>query len=382
MLPEPYRWIEEGFEPEGDPHLLRAIARDLAAAGDLAGAATVYDRAFGIAPEDTAIAAERAGLLDQLAVIEHGLRFRYVPGGPFLMGSRDGDPDETPLHPVWVSPYWISETPVSWAAYCALMGWTEPPEGSPPEAEDEDEEDEDNDEEMAGFHLHEANKIRLQYCEDQTTTARDWHAHAPGQVWQSGTGTQTSQELFGAPARDDPEAAWSYATKPMVAVGWQEADELAARLTTPAVRYTLPTEAQWEKAARGGRIGARYPWGDDPPTREVCDFNNFGAFAIRPMRALPPNGYGLYAMCGGVWEWTRDWYDREAYRHAADRDPDGPPQGEERVLRGGSWADCAEAVTVTFRMSGGSTTWRQAKWGAYVTPTIGFRLCRTVVGSQ
>ncbi|MFO0929135.1 MAG: SUMF1/EgtB/PvdO family nonheme iron enzyme [Gemmataceae bacterium] len=73
-------------------------------------------------------------------------------------------------------------------------------------------------------------------------------------------------------------------------------------------------------------------------------------FAIRPMRALPPNGYGLYAMCGGVWEWTRDWYDREAYRRAADRDPDGPSQGEERAA-GGSWADCAEAVTVTFRMS-------------------------------
>ncbi|MFO0929136.1 MAG: SUMF1/EgtB/PvdO family nonheme iron enzyme [Gemmataceae bacterium] len=221
MLPEPYRWIEEGFEPEGDPHLLRAIARDLAAAGDLAGAATVYDRAFGIAPEDEAIAAERAGLLDRLAVIEHGLRFRYVPGGPFLMGSRDGDPDETPLHPVWVSPYWISDTPVSWAAYCALMGWSPPPEGTPPEEDDDEEE-------RAGFHLHEANKIRLQYCEDQTTEARDWHAHAPGQVWQSGAGTQTSQELFGAPARDDPEAAWSYATKPMVAVGWQEAEELAA----------------------------------------------------------------------------------------------------------------------------------------------------------
>lgn len=369
MLPEPYRWIEEGFEPEGDPHLLRAIALDLIDTGDLEGAATVYDRAFGIAPEDDAIARERAELLDRLAVVEHGIVFRYVPGGPFLMGSRDGDPDEQPLHPVWLSPYWLAETPISWAAYCALLGWSSPPDGAPPgEAA--------NEREMARFHLHEANKIRLQYCEDQTAHARDWHAHVPGQLLQGGGRTQTAQELFGTPEREDPAAAWTYATKPMVAVAWQEAEELAARLTTLAVRYALPSEAQWEKAARGGRIGARYPWGDDPPTAERCDFANFGAFAIRPMRALPPNGYGLYAMCGSVWEWTRDWYDHDGYRAAADRDPEGPASGEERVLRGGSWADCAEAVTVTFRMSRGSSSWRQANWGGHLAPTIGFRLCR------
>ena len=168
----------------------------------------------------------------------------------------------------------------------------------------------------------------------------------------------------------------------MVAVGWQEATELADRLSTNAVRYALPTEAQWEKAARGGLIGARYPWGDSPPTSERCDFDRFRSFSILPMTTFPANGYGLYAVSGGVWEWTRDWYDRDHYGLTPETDPAGPAQGEEKVLRGGSWADCAEAVSVTFRMSRASSSWRAAEWGRHRAPNIGFRLCRTAVGQE
>ena len=145
--------------------------------------------------------------------------------------------------------------------------------------------------------------------------------------------------MFGSPERNDPEAPWQYDTKPMVAVGWQEVEELAHRLSTPAVRYQLPSEAQWEKAARGGLIGCRYAWGDEPPTPEPCDFDRFGEFSIRPMTTFAPNGYGLYAVHGCVWEWTRDWYDRDFYRESPDSDPTGSSEGEQRVLRGGSWAD-------------------------------------------
>jgi formylglycine-generating enzyme required for sulfatase activity len=232
----------------------------------------------------------------------------------------------------------------------------------------------------SAFHLYEATKIRLQYCEDQTLRAGDWHSHMPGQQWQSGGQIQTAQELFGSPQRGDPESPWHYKTKPMVAVAWQDAQELAERLSTSRVRFALPSEAQWEMAARGGLIGARHAWGDEPPSPERCDFGRFYQFVIQPMKSLPPNGYGLYAMNGGVWEWTRDWYDSTFYRQGqARQDPEGPEKGEEKVLRGGSWADCAEVQTVTFRMSRGSSSWRDGQWGANLAPNIGFRLCRMMI---
>ena len=157
---------------------------------------------------------------------------------------------------------------------------------------------------------------------------------------------------------------------------WQEAEELCARLSTGDIAYGLPTEAEWERAARGGLVGHRYPWGDEPPTAERCDFDRFDHFSILPPRLLPPNGYGLYAMTGSVWEWTADWYDAEYYRTSSADDPTGPPTGAERVLRGGSWADCAETVTVSFRMSRSAVSWRDGGWGEHLTANIGFRLCR------
>ena len=134
------------------------------------------------------------------------------------------------------------------------------------------------------------------------------------------------------------------------------------------MQYGLPTEAEWEKAARGGLIGKRYSWGDEPPDRQRCDSGHFGEFVIRPPRELAPNGYGLHAMCGCVWEWTTAPYDALAYH------PRQPPTvfdpGLPRVARGGSFVDDEAAVTVSFRMALAD---RQVS-----TPTIGFRLVRQV----
>jgi formylglycine-generating enzyme required for sulfatase activity len=95
------------------------------------------------------------------------------------------------------------------------------------------------------------------------------------------------------------------------------------------------------------------------------------------MKTFPPNGYGLYAVCGGVWEWARDWYDRDGYGRSRTTDPEGPAEGEQRVARGGSWADCAEAVTVSYRMAF-AVDEQQRREGLYgsATPNVGFRLCR------
>jgi sulfatase modifying factor 1 len=122
---------------------------------------------------------------------------------------------------------------------------------------------------------------------------------------------------------------------------------------------------QWRNPSAGLR--------NETPNHHRCDFGRFAAFAILPMRTFPPNGYGLYAMNGGVWEWVQDWYDREAYQRSAGSDPQGPDEGQEKVLRGGSWSDCADVQTVSFRMSGG------IKHG-HCSPNIGFRLARQEIG--
>ncbi|RAY17312.1 Sulphatase-modifying factor protein [Actinomadura craniellae] len=358
-------WLLADHGTSGDPRALLRRGRELAAAGETRLAATAYDRAYGLDPADPEVAGARRALLDALAVEEHGIRFRYVPAGTFLMGSESGDPDEWPVHPVRLDDYWLAETAISWASYCALMGWELPPAGRPRETEVA---------RAAMFHLGEENRIRMQYCEDATTRARDWHAHIP-----PGEDGRRS-DLFGTPPREDPDRPWRYDAKPMVAASWQEAEELCERLSGEAVQYRLPTEAEWERAARGGLIGCRYPWGDEPPTPERCDCDRFDRLSLVPMRSLPPNGYGLYGMAGSVWEWTADWYDRDRYRESPGADPAGPATGRERVLRGGSWADCAETVTVSFRASRDSGDWRSGEWGDHLAPNIGFRLCRTVRG--
>lgn len=371
MLPEKYQWIVQQFEPEGDPRLLFEIAARLEDEGNLEGAATVYERAFGLDPTDEEIGAARARVLDALSVTEHGIHFRYVPGGSFLMGSLDGEEDERPWHPVWLAPFWMAETPVSWEAHCRLMDWEPPPRGLPRDYEARRMEYFERG--LAGIGAY---KIRLQYSEDRTTRAVDWHAHVPDEPGPPSAAGPARPLYHPRPPRSDPGAPWRYDTKPVVCVPWQEATALAERLSAPGVRYALPTEAQWEKAARGGLIGARYAWGDEPPTRENCDFGRFHEFSIRPMKTFPPNGYGLYAMCGGVWEWTVDWYDATFYGQSPMTDPQGPPEGEDRVVRGGSWADCAEAVTVTYRMACAVGGRRHDGVPGGATPNVGFRLCR------
>jgi formylglycine-generating enzyme required for sulfatase activity len=323
----------------GDP---LALARELVDRGDLKAAAGAYDRAYARGFD---VAAERRGILDRLAVEEHGIRFRYIPAGTFLMGSETGEPDERPVHPVTLGGYWLSEIPMTWSTYCDLMDWEPPPDGLPPEPPDPTEPLRPE-EVHAQSNLYEQNKIRLQYCESET----------------------------------------GYDQKPMISVAWQDAEDLCSRLSAArsgdGVHYGLPTEAEWEKAARGGLAGNRYAWGDEEPTPERCDFDRFGDFSIRAPRELPPNGYGLHGMSGTVWEWTSDWYDSHFYRESPGDGPTGPKGGEQRVLRGGSWSDCAGVVTVSFRMSRGSVAWADSMWGENFTPNVGFRLCRKETGRK
>ena len=331
--------------------------------GDFKMAATALDRAYGLNPDDPVVAERRQNLLDEFEIIEHGLRFRYVPAGTFLMGSDSGDHDELPVHPIRLEEFWVAETTVTWATYCDICE-IEPPPGRP-----------------------EANVVlsghqeRLSYSRlwgwQEEKLAKDDKARFLKEVIEP-------NQKFRCTADQNLSANRNlqHDGTPMVAVTAQHINQFLKKVQRPNVAYHLPSEQQWEKAARGGRIGQPYTWGQALPDMDTCDFGSLENFELQPSKSFAPNGYGLYAMCGGVWEWTSSTYDSQSYAN-----PEAKPalpktpwwsfnkkKSNENVLfRGGSWTDCAEAVTVSFRMtaetSGQGTQTR--------SPTFGFRIFRS-----
>ena len=137
------------------------------------------------------------------------------------------------------------------------------------------------------------------------------------------------------PFRSDPRFADP--RQPVVGVNWHEAaaycDWLSARTGR---RHRLPTEAEWEKAARGGLDAARYPWGDAEPAA-VFPGVTLPLRGPLPVGSGPPNGLGLTDLSGTVHEWCLDWHRDDYYALAPDRNPPGPAYGTRRVSRGGAW---------------------------------------------
>jgi formylglycine-generating enzyme len=152
---------------------------------------------------------------------------------------------------------------------------------------------------------------------------------------------------------------WSLADdQPVVFVSWNDAQAFCRWLSRKEKQtYRLPTEAEWEMGCRGGSVWTRFPWGDRIPGDKDTNFGDGNAKLpeslttvsdgyekVSPVRAFPPNGYGLYDMGGNVMQWVEDWYDRNYYETSPLENPKGPATGSGRVNKGGNWysspADC------------------------------------------
>jgi sulfatase modifying factor 1 len=136
----------------------------------------------------------------------------------------------------------------------------------------------------------------------------------------------------------------------VVGISWYEAEAYANWLSEKTGhRYRLPTEAEWEKAARG-TDALKYPWGEDFD-KNLCNSYESGLYRTSPVGIFSKgkSPYGCFDMAGDVWEWCSDWYDDKYYANSPDENPKGPSDGAFRVIRGGSWNSLAGFCRSAFR---------------------------------
>ncbi len=172
--------------------------------------------------------------------------------------------------------------------------------------------------------------------------------------------------LFHDPNFANPE-------QPVVAVSWFDAFAYCDWLSrTLGKRYRLPTEAEWERAARGGVDGESFPWGNCAP-EDLPDYTNRWKTGPEPVGLYAPNSYGLYNLGDNVHEWCSDWYDAAYYAISPQRNPDGPLSSSRRASRGGSWRHHIK-VTRTSARSSIPPEFKYADYGFRVAAGGDFRL--------
>jgi len=218
-----------------------------------------------------------------------------IPAGDFLMGAADGEADERPVHRVHVGEFFIGRFPVTNDEYARFVRATG----------------------------HPAPDIR-------------------GLPLIAAGGRDTIFKEFAAPyVWPDGEPPAGHGSHPVVLVRYDDAIAYCDWLATTLGRVVrLPTEAEWEKAARGGADGARHPWGEDIDQSHgnyLADPSAKRQRGTRPTGTYPPNAYGLCDVIGNVWEWIGDWYGAEYYGQGDAQDPRGPASGSLRIVRGASW---------------------------------------------
>ena len=238
-----------------------------------------------------------------------------VSGGKFRMGTETGMPFEGPVHDVEVGPFYIDKHEVTVAEFEKFVAAT----GYRTEAE------------------------RFGWSGVFDTESREWKK-VEGADWRHPEGPRS---------KTDP-------AEPVSQVSWNDAVAFAAW-----AGKRLPTEAEFEYAARGGLTGKTFAWGDElrPNGKPVANWwqgvfpeRNTGedGFAGRaPVMSFPANGYEVYDMTGNVWEWCADRFGEDYYLKSPAKDPTGPDTGDQRVIRGGSFL-CAENFCSNYRVAGRS----------------------------
>jgi formylglycine-generating enzyme required for sulfatase activity len=157
------------------------------------------------------------------------------------------------------------------------------------------------------------------------------------------TSTQVS------PFWSDPN--FNHAQQPVTGVSWFEAKHYCEWLASQTTRaYRLPTEAEWELAARGGLEQKNFPWGDAPP-QSLPDYATRWKTGPEPVARYAPNAFGLYDICDNVHEWCSDWYDPNYYAVSPERNPRGPESTKRKSSRGGSWRHHIKVARCSARSS-------------------------------
>jgi formylglycine-generating enzyme len=220
-----------------------------------------------------------------------------IPAGEFLMGAEDGEDDERPAHRAYLDEFCIGTHPVTNAEYATFVKET----GHPSPA------------------------IRALPLMVSGPVEADFRALAAAYFWNNGTPPK---------GRDQ---------HPVTLIGVEDAVAYCrwlATMTNKPVR--LPTEAEWEKAARGGLEGKKFPWGDTLDAAYAHFLPHTAVKAERgtaPVGIYPANGFKLHDMAGNVWEWVSDWYAPNYYSRAQYLNPQGPESGVMRLVRGGAWVN-------------------------------------------
>ena len=251
------------------------------------------------------------------AEFDYDIKMVYIPAGEFTMGSNDGRKNEKPVHPVTLDGYWIGKYEVTVGQFREFVD----EKGYRTEAEKGD-----------GAYV---------YSKDEWQKKKDAN-------WRNPYFTQGDNN-------------------PVVCVSWNDAHAYNKWLSEKTgLTFKLPTEAQWEKAARG-KYGRKYPWGNKFD-KSRCNSWESGLERTSLVGSYPigVSPFGLMDVAGNVWEWCSDWYADDYYKKSPGENPTGPKSGSVRVFRGGSWKFVSGYIRCAFR----------GRYGPAARDVVlGFRLC-------